>query len=138
MLYQWRHRLYPLHLATEGLLEEARKRGAFATHRRGAGAIWARLSTSLEQLIQKIASTPEPYLRERREVKVQPVANVMAAGVLKTVTAPMPLIVLQDKDVQLKLLRNFDASEQRKTRSDKAASEILGTFGGVTIESFPG
>lgn len=92
----------------------------------------------LEQLIQKIASTPEPYLRERREVKVQPVANVMAAGVLKTVTAPMPLIVLQDKDVQLKLLRNFDASEQRKTRSDKAASEILGTFGGVTIESFPG
>ncbi|EDI3222201.1 DNA replication terminus site-binding protein, partial [Salmonella enterica subsp. enterica serovar Enteritidis] len=56
----------------------------------------------------------------------------------KTVTAPMPLIVLQDKDVQLKLLRNFDASEQRKTRSDKAASEILGTFGGVTIESFPG
>lgn len=48
----------------------------------------------------------------------------------------MPLIVLQDKDVQLKLLRNFDASEQRKTQSDKAASEILGTFGGVTIESF--
>lgn len=92
----------------------------------------------LEQLIQKIASTPEPYLRERREVKVQPVANVMAAGVLKTVTAPMPLIVLQDKEVQLKLLRSFDASEQRKTRSDKAASEILGTFGGVTIESFPG
>lgn len=82
-------------LATEGLLEEARKRGAFATHQRGAGAIWARLSTSPEQLIQKIASTPEPYLRERREVKVQPVANVMAAGVLKTVTAPMPLIVLQ-------------------------------------------
>lgn len=73
-----------------------------------------------------------------KEVKVQPVANVMAAGVLKTVTAPMPLIVLQDKEVQLKLLRSFDASEQRKTRSDKAASEILGTFGGVTIESFPG
>ncbi|NIZ75206.1 DNA replication terminus site-binding protein, partial [Escherichia coli] len=48
------------------------------------------------------------------------------------------LLVLQDKDVQLKLLRNFDASEQRKPRSDKAASEILGTFGGVTIESFPG
>lgn len=92
----------------------------------------------LEQLIQKIANTPEPYLRERREVKVQPVANIMAAGELKTVTAPMPLIVLQDKDIQLKLLRNFDASEQRKTRSDKAASEILGTFGGITIESFPG
>jgi DNA replication terminus site-binding protein len=91
----------------------------------------------LEQLIQRIVSTPEPYLRERREVKVQPVANVMAAGVLKTVTAPMPLILLQDKDVEIKMLRSFDASEQRKTRSDKSASEILGTFGGVTIESTP-
>ncbi|MFW8182962.1 DNA replication terminus site-binding protein, partial [Klebsiella pneumoniae] len=34
-------------------------------------------------------------------------------------------------------LRNYDDSAQRKTRSDKAASEILGPFGGVTIESFP-
>ncbi len=49
----------------------------------------------------------------------------------------MPLIVLEDKDVQLKLLRNFDASEQRKTRSDKAASEILGTFGGVYHRILP-
>ncbi|MDE9552693.1 DNA replication terminus site-binding protein [Xenorhabdus bovienii] len=91
----------------------------------------------LEQLIRKIATTPEPFLRERRAVKVQPVANMMAAGELKTVTAPMPLILLQDDDVQIKMLTSFDASEQRKTRSDKVASEILGTFAGVTIESFP-
>ncbi|PHM51794.1 DNA replication terminus site-binding protein [Xenorhabdus hominickii] len=91
----------------------------------------------LEQLIRKIATTPEPFLRERREVKVQPVANIMAAGVLKTVTAPMPLILLQDHDIRIKMLRSFDASEQRKTRSDRVASEVLGTFAGVTIESFP-
>lgn len=125
-------------LATEGLLEEARKRGAFATHQRGAGAIWARLSTSPGAAYPEDRQHPGALSPGAKEVKVQPVANVMAAGVLKTVTAPMPLIVLEDKDVQLKLLRNFDASEQRKTRSDKAASEILGTFGGVTIESFPG
>ncbi|QOR53600.1 DNA replication terminus site-binding protein (plasmid) [Enterobacter hormaechei subsp. xiangfangensis] len=124
--------------ATEGLLEEARKEELLQRIREELERSGPDYQLPLEQLIQKIASTPEPYLRERREVKVQPVANVMAAGVLKTVTAPMPLIVLQDKEVQLKLLRSFDASEQRKTRSDKAASEILGTFGGVTIESFPG
>ncbi|WP_338885693.1 DNA replication terminus site-binding protein [Xenorhabdus sp. TH1] len=88
----------------------------------------------LEQLIQKIATTPEPLLRELREVKVQPVTNVMATGELKTVTAPMPLLLLQDDEAQIKMLKSFDASDQRKTRSDKI---ILGTFTGVTIESFP-
>ncbi|WP_340613363.1 DNA replication terminus site-binding protein [Xenorhabdus thailandensis] len=91
----------------------------------------------LEQLIQKIAKTPEPLLRERREVKVQPVANVMVTEGLKTVTAPMPLLLLQDDEVQIKMLKSFDASNHRKTRSDKIASKILGTFAGVTIESFP-
>lgn len=92
----------------------------------------------LEQLIRKIDSTHEQYLRERREVKVQPVANIMVAGQLKTVTAPMPLIVLQSKDVDIKMLSDFDASEQRKTRSDKVSSQVLGTFAGVIIESFQG
>lgn len=90
----------------------------------------------LEQLIQKIISTPETRLRERKKVKIQPAANIMAAGMLKTVTAPMPLIVIQDKELDIKMLHNFDASEQRKTRSDKAASEVLGTFRGITIEAF--
>lgn len=121
--------------ATEGLMKKPVKRSFCNASERS----WSDLGQTINfprAAYPEDASTPEPYLRERREVKVQPVANVMAAGVLKTVTAPMPLIVLEDKDVQLKLLRNFDASEQRKTRSDKAASEILGTFGGVTIESF--
>ena len=34
----------------------------------------------LEDLLDKISGTPEAALRERREVKVQPVANIMAAG----------------------------------------------------------
>lgn len=60
----------------------------------------------------------------------------MVAGKLKTVTAPMPLIVLQSNNVDIKMLSDFDASEQRKTRSDKVSSQVLGTFAGVTIESF--
>ena len=33
---------------------------------------------------------------------MQPVANIMAAGALRTVTAPMPLILLQDADAKIK------------------------------------
>ncbi|GGO84040.1 hypothetical protein GCM10011348_29360 [Marinobacterium nitratireducens] len=91
----------------------------------------------LEQLIEKVAATPEPSLRVRRHVKVQPAANIMFGESVKTVTAPMPIIVLQDADLKLKLLRSFDATTPRKARADRVAAEILGTFAGTTIEAFP-
>ncbi|MFC6674022.1 DNA replication terminus site-binding protein [Marinobacterium aestuariivivens] len=91
----------------------------------------------LEQLIQKVSATPEPRLRVRRHVKVQPAANIMFGGAVKTVTAPMPIIVLQDADLKLKMISTFDATARRKTRADRVASEILGTFAGITIEAFP-
>jgi DNA replication terminus site-binding protein len=50
----------------------------------------------------------------------------------------MPLLVLQDDDLTIKPLADFDASSQRKTRSDRSASTSLGTFAGVTIEALPG
>ncbi|WP_370556817.1 DNA replication terminus site-binding protein (plasmid) [Edwardsiella tarda] len=89
----------------------------------------------LELLLQKVIDTPEHLLRERREVKVQPVANIMAAGALKTVTAPLPIIVIQDNPLKIGMLRDFDASEQRRTRSDKTSSTLLGMFAGVAIEA---
>lgn len=91
----------------------------------------------LEQLLQKICCVPESQLRVRRQVRVQPVANVRVNGRIKTVTAPMPLLVVQDEPINYKALSEFRAEERRKTRSDKVPSEILGTFGGVTIEAFP-
>lgn len=91
----------------------------------------------LEALLSKIGSTPEQSLRERREVKVQPVANIMAGGELKTVTAPMPLLLLQDAEARIKTLRTFDPTAQRKTRSDRVESRVIGTFHGVSIEAFP-
>ena len=91
----------------------------------------------LEDLLDKISGTPEAALRERREVKVQPVANIMAAGALRTVTAPMPLILLQDADAKIKMLKSFDPKAGRKTRNDRVESRVIGTFCGVAIEAFP-
>ena len=91
----------------------------------------------LEDLLDKISSTPDAALRERREVKVQPVANIMAAGALRTVTAPMPLILLQDADAKIKMLKSFDPKAGRKTRNDRVESRVIGTFCGVAIEAFP-
>lgn len=123
-------------LATEGLLEEARKRGAFATHQRGAGAIWARLSTSPGAAYPEDRQHPGALSPGAKGSKGSTGGKRHGRRGTQNRYRANALIVLEDKDVQLKLLRNFDASEQRKTRSDKAASEILGTFGGVTIESF--
>lgn len=91
----------------------------------------------LEQLIQRITSTPEMLLRVRRQVRVQPVANIRIGNGLKTVTAPMPLIFVQSSPLKIKALGDFDAAEHRKVRSDKVDADTLGTFGGVTIEAFP-
>jgi DNA replication terminus site-binding protein len=90
----------------------------------------------LEQLLAKVVATPESQLRVRRPVKVQPAANLMLGRSVRTINAPMPIIVIQDAEVKIKLLGDFDASVHRKGRSDRRASEVLGTFGGNTIEAF--
>lgn len=90
----------------------------------------------LEQLINKIKQTPGELLRIRRQVRVQPAANIRFDAGIKTVTAPMPIIIIQSNDLKLKALTDFDAKSQRKIRSDKVASEVIGSFGGVTIEAY--
>lgn len=40
------------------------------------------------------------------------------------------------RTIQFRMLRDFDASEQRKTRSDKVVSEVLGTFGASLSSPF--
>jgi DNA replication terminus site-binding protein len=97
----------------------------------------ARISSqlALNQLLMAVSNTPEDQLRLRRPVRVQPVANIRTELGSKTVTAPMPIILLQDDELTLKPLADFDASMQRKTRSDRSMSTVLGTFAGVTIEA---
>ncbi|MGL4516222.1 MAG: DNA replication terminus site-binding protein [Shewanella sp.] len=90
---------------------------------------------TLNELIRRVINTQGAALRMRRSVRVQPVANIVSAGKVKTVTAPMPLILLQDCDAQIKMLNSFDASMQRKRRSDKSESTRLGTFNGISIEA---
>jgi DNA replication terminus site-binding protein len=90
----------------------------------------------LQLLINRIKQTPGELLRVRRQVRVQPAANICFDVGAKTVTAPMPIIIIQGNEVKLKALTDFDAKSQRKIRSDKVVSEVIGSFGGVTIEVF--
>ncbi|WP_243211125.1 DNA replication terminus site-binding protein (plasmid) [Klebsiella pneumoniae] len=96
----------------------------------------------MSQLIQKVSSVPEDKLRIRRRLKVQPVANITfgdeqnPSGPLKTVTAPMPYIIIQNERPEIKMLGHFDALERakRKPRNDRVKTEVLGHFHGESIE----
>jgi DNA replication terminus site-binding protein len=89
---------------------------------------------ALDQLQQKVISTPEQDLRIRRPVKVQPAANIVRASGLKTVTAPLPIIIVQKEMLEANEVMEFVASQVRKQRSDKRKNTLLGTISGHTIE----
>ena len=89
---------------------------------------------ALTQLHQQIATTAEHELRVRRPVKVQPAANIVKVTGLKTVTAPLPIIVVQKEPLETHEVADFIASPMRKQRSDKRKNVVLGTFSGKTIE----
>lgn len=94
-------------------------------------------SNSLETLLSLVSAVPQGGIRIRRQVKVQPVANITKhSGAAGPVTAPLPIIILQDKPVQIKIIGEFDAhtASQRKTRSDKLAANLLGYFQGEALE----
>lgn len=86
-------------------------------------------------LKENIVSTPEAMIRARRDIQPQPVANLMIKGEVKTVTATMPLIVLQSVPLEIKPLTTFDASIKRGTRADKLLTTILGSFNGSIYEA---
>jgi len=95
---------------------------------------------ALSLLMKQIISIPEERLRIRRRLKVQPSANIKFSGeqhttcIRRTVTAPMPFIVIQDERPEVKALKFFDVENRRKPRSDRVETEILGTFHGESIE----
>jgi DNA replication terminus site-binding protein len=89
---------------------------------------------ALAQLYQKIATTSEHALRIRRPVKVQPAANIVKAAGLKTVTAPLPIIIVQNEQFEASEVADFVASQMRKQRSDKRKNTVLGTLTGHIIE----
>ncbi|QUM76756.1 DNA replication protein [Moritella sp. 24] len=89
---------------------------------------------ALTQLHHKVATTSEQELRIRRPVKVQPAANIVRASGLKTVTAPLPIIVVQKEVIEANEVSEFIASHVRKQRSDKNKNIVLGSFTGRNIE----
>ncbi|MBU2886404.1 DNA replication terminus site-binding protein [Gilvimarinus agarilyticus] len=87
----------------------------------------------LRQLLDSISPIVPSQLRLRRDVRVQPVANIMG-DTIQTITAVMPIILLQNTPPTLAPIKVFDASVRRKKRSDSVETEILGTFNGSQIE----
>lgn len=97
-------------------------------------------SASLSQLLNNISAAPQGSIRIRRQVKVQPVANITRySGGAGPVTAPLPIIILQDSAPAIRIIGEFNAetAAQRKTRSDKLETQLLGYFQGETIEQVP-
>lgn len=92
---------------------------------------------ALEILQKRVLAAPESTLRIRRDVKVQPAANIVSGSTTQIINSPMPLVVLQDEPVDIKVLGDYDASVTRRTRSDRAKSELLGYWSGSFIEFHP-
>lgn len=94
-------------------------------------------SLVLTALLNRVSRVPQGCIRIRRPVKVQPVANITKYnGAAGPVTAPLPIIILQDKQPVIKIIGEFNAemASQRKKRSDALEVNLLGIFQGETIE----
>ncbi|BBV14476.1 MULTISPECIES: DNA replication terminus site-binding protein [Enterobacterales] len=95
-------------------------------------------------LAQRIANTPQDKLRLRRPAKIQPVANIQFRAdiegeppTLKTVTALMPYIIIQNQRLEVKPLQNYSPRDIQRSK-DRLATEVIGTFHGETIEMLLG
>lgn len=92
---------------------------------------------SLSTLHSHVKQVPQDSLRMRRQVKVQPVANITTeTGRASSVTAPLPIIILQDHLPAIKIIGKFDleSASKRKKRSDKLETNFLGFFQGGIVE----
>lgn len=93
--------------------------------------------STMSTLLKCVSAAPQGSIRIRRNVKVQPVANITKFnGAAGPVTAPLPMIILQEKQPIIKIIGEFDAeiASQRKKRSDTLEATLLGVFQGETIE----
>ena len=92
---------------------------------------------SLSALLGNVVQTPQEAIRIKRQVKVQPVANITTVdGRASSVTAPLPIVILQDDLPIIKIIGEFDMEEagKRKKRSDKLEADLLGFFQGGLVE----
>jgi len=89
----------------------------------------------LRILLANVASTPVEQLRLRRAVRPQPSANVWFKDEgTRTLTAPMPLIVIQENSIGVKILGDFDPSEPPPNRvADKLVTRTLGVLRGADV-----
>lgn len=90
----------------------------------------------LEKLLFSVEATPASQLRIRRAVPPQPSVNIWNNTKVQTLTAPLPIIVIQSHVPAIKPLPSFNADTPRRKRQlDRLNSSILGSFAGSIIEA---
>ncbi|WP_026959812.1 DNA replication terminus site-binding protein [Aliagarivorans taiwanensis] len=90
-------------------------------------------TVAMHALASRIESVPPASLRFRRQVKVQPAANVKRSGATKPITAALPILIVQEARIEHKPLPSY-APKERVERSDKTNNTRIGSLHGWTIE----
>lgn len=89
----------------------------------------------LVELMKAVMSIPSKDLRLRRLVQPQPSANVWFESSKATMTAPMPILVVQNTPMDIKPLPDFDPAVPPKNRqADKLETREIGVVRGISVE----
>lgn len=92
-------------------------------------------AAGLIELIKAVMALPIDQIRLRRNVQPQPSANIWEAGRIRTVTAPMPILVVQNKPIDIKPLPDFDPAVPPTNRTaDKLVTRQIGEVRGIIVE----
>lgn len=94
----------------------------------------AKGNAELQDLMDKIQECPANRLRIKRSVTPQPICNLtFASGKKRCINAPVPFLIVQDKDFKVSPLPLFTTEADRQERSDKHKTTLLGVFRGQQI-----
>lgn len=93
----------------------------------------------LSNLINTVSNVPEELLRLVRPIQVQPVANFVTETHSKTITASLPIIIIQKEKPKVILPKNYNAehANKHKKRTDSHKREHIGFLRGYKIEALP-
>lgn len=93
----------------------------------------------LLELQNHVSRVPIERIRLRRTVQPQPSANIWFPEQTRTVTAPLPLLIVQNTPITTKPIAVFDpAAPAPRRTADKLQAEPFGYLRGATLELVAG
>ena len=96
-----------------------------------------KLAQLIDQIEYRSRGDGHKDIRIRRTTQPQPVVSYTPIEAkMVTHSAPMPVILIQNKVPSFKMLKNFNANKTRKTRSDARKKELLGSYNGYNVEVY--